>query len=125
MESNDYEPGDILGLAALRGVRELRLLRGGVTDDMLKAVLELPQITSIHLRDCQQFTGRGLAHLIAHPSITSVKLEDLDQITDADVLQLTAMKRLSSLNVLNCKQITPASFDAFRRARPEVKVERQ
>ena len=123
LETRGYAAVDIPALAAWGGLRNLQLLRDGVTDDMLRALLELPQITSIHLRDCQQFTGPGLARLLAHPALVSVKLEDLNQITDADVLQLTAMKRLTSLGVLNCKKITPEGIDAFRRARPDVKIE--
>lgn len=73
--------------------------------------------------DRNPFSDVEIDHLLAVPKLTELTLGNVD-VTDAGLLKLVGMKRLKKLGLKPCPQITEAGLAKFKKARPDVQVEK-
>ena len=90
----------------LRGTKILGATE--ITDEGLKEVAKLQQLTSLNLRDNTKITNTGLKEVAKLEKLTWLHLSNT-VITNADLKELAKLQKLKSLN-LNSTQITDAGL---------------
>ena len=108
-------------LAALKKLRNLGWHSKAVLEDKDYALfVALPSLDRLEIHD-REVTDAAVAQLAACRKLTSLDLASTKALTDTGILTLKAIKTLSDLNV-HATLVTDQGVDAFKKARPEVKV---
>ena len=116
-------PEGVTAFSAFRKLTRFEINNGAATDDLLQALLKVPQVQHLWLRSPGSISDTGIGHLAAHPALQEVFLENDHRITDAGLLNLAPLKSLRLLRIIRCEKITPTGIDAFTKARPDVKID--
>jgi hypothetical protein len=89
--------------------------------DLTDVLRAFPRLVTLQFKSTK-ITDAGLGHLERLPRLRSLSLEGA-AITDAGLVTLTSLTSLEHLN-LTGTTVTDSGIQEFRKARPEVKVER-
>ncbi len=102
----------------LRDVEELRFLdlseNRNVTNEGLKHLRHLPQLTGLNLSSCS-ITTTGLDHLLNLPYLSHLNLSYCNKLTEAAMKKLESMKRLSYVDLTGVLNIGTAAMARVRR----------
>ena len=74
-----------------------------VTDEGLKELKNMPNLTSLSLESGELITDEGLKHLMDNAALTSLNLDGCHDITDEGLKLLGHMSKLTSLNLTDSK----------------------
>ncbi|MDP1591833.1 MAG: hypothetical protein Q8M07_29005, partial [Prosthecobacter sp.] len=111
----------VRSLATLKKLRTLGWASKAVLSDADYALFgTLPSLDRLGIHDIE-VSDVAVAQLIACKKLTSLDLGNTKTVTDAGILPLKALKTLRDLNV-HGTQVTDQGVDAFKKARPDVKV---
>ncbi len=84
-----------------------------ITDDMLRALQPLQQLTIVTLSRCRGVTDQGMAHLTACTKLERLDLGDVRTITDAMWPHLAHMTSLRDVRLGNSHQLTTTGVSAY------------
>jgi hypothetical protein len=112
---------DFAALSHFKSLRELQPL--GIKDT--SAWVGLASITSLEsiFVDRNPFGDAEVDHLLKVPALTSLTFGNVD-VSDAGLMKLTTLKKLKRLILKPCPKVTDAGIAAFKKARPDVIVEK-
>jgi Leucine-rich repeat (LRR) protein len=81
-----------------------------LTDAALKSFGTLPELESLRLSQCPQFTDAGIAELAGLSQLTQLDLEGCTQVTDACLAHIGKIKTLERLYLEDCTKLTNAGI---------------
>lgn len=141
------------GLAALRSCRSLdrlRLANCGLTDAALETIgRDLSGLRVLSITGANQIQGAAFralmkcrklvevsvsegvgddataAELAQHSGLEILNFNNCPQLSDSGLQSLTRAKSIKRISLNRCTKLTEAGIAAFRKARPEVNVQRQ
>ena len=96
-----------------------------ITDAGLKHLKDLPNLTSLNLSGCWRITNAGLEHLKSLTNLTSLDLRDCSKITDAGLGHISGLTNLTSLELGWCDQITNDGVNWLKKHLPNLKIYRK
>ncbi|MBX7209991.1 MAG: hypothetical protein K1X78_16860 [Verrucomicrobiaceae bacterium] len=115
---------DVSGLSAFGKLKRLYVQNSTASVASLSAAGRLPALEYIRLYDTGKLSGAAFAPLAASTSLTFVQLELCPEVTDELLDHLAKIPSLRKVTLSRCAKITDAAIDAFKKGRPEVKVDR-
>jgi hypothetical protein len=92
-----------------------------ITDDGLRALKALPNLTDLNLSSCS-ITNTGLGYLQPLTRLETLDLSFCNRITDVGLKALRALPRLSTLNLRGCVKVTRAGMARLGRKGLEIKA---
>ena len=87
-----------------------------LTDECLKIIAELKELTSLSLTHCQQITNEGLMHLSVLNSLEVLSLAHCKRISDEGVIIIVLnVHTLNYLELAGCNEVTDLSIKIIAR----------
>lgn len=112
---------DTAPLGALPKLRELKLYSPGISAAAVAGISGMPGLQVLRF-GYLKFTDECLPPMLSHKGLQEIDFGEA-LISDAGLLGLAQMKSLKQIKIKGCPQLTPAGMDAFKKKRPDVKVE--
>jgi len=112
---------DTAPLGVLPKLRELKLYSPAIGAAAVAGISGMPDLQVLRF-GYLKFTDECLPPMLSHKSLREIEFGEA-QISDTGLLSLVQMKSLKQLKLKGCPQLTPAGVDAFKKKRPDVKVE--
>ncbi|GMH44215.1 hypothetical protein BSKO_12149 [Bryopsis sp. KO-2023] len=108
-------------IAAFKGLRELDFFWfDNVTDEGMKHIASLPNLSSLKIYHCRQVSDKGLK-MLARSTIKELWLYGGVQVSDDGLSMLASCNSLKQLRLMYCNAITKRGLESFVN-RPDMKL---
>jgi hypothetical protein len=84
-----------------------------LTDKGLRAVSNLPALTSLNIGFCEEVTDVGMRAVSSLPALTSLDIEGCMKVTDEGMRAVSHLPALKSLNLTYCHLLTDETLRAL------------